>query len=83
MRDAFRAYEDPSQSFHDYADFLQSNPRYQQALSQADDAEAFTRSLQAAGYATDPQYADKILRIADSEVMRLAAADHAVRHPLG
>lgn len=83
LRDAFRAYENPSQSFADYADFLQSNPRYQQALSQADDAEAFTRSLQAAGYATDPQYADKILRIADSEVMRLAAADHAVRHPLG
>lgn len=83
MRDAFRAYDDPSQSFQDYANFLQSNPRYQQALSQADDAEAFTRSLQAAGYATDPQYADKILRIADSEVMRLAAADHAVRHPLG
>ncbi|MFG1497971.1 flagellar assembly peptidoglycan hydrolase FlgJ [Saccharospirillum sp. HFRX-1] len=83
MRDAFRAYEDPRQSFADYANFLQSNPRYQQALNQADDAEAFTRSLQAAGYATDPQYADKILRIADSEVMRLAAADHAVRHPLG
>jgi len=62
---------------------LQSNPRYQQALSQADDAEAFTRSLQAAGYATDPQYADKILRIADSDVMRLAAAEHAASNPLG
>ena len=83
MRDAFRAYEDPSQSFDDYANFLQSNPRYQQALSQADDAEAFTRSLQAAGYATDPQYAEKILRIADSDVMRLAAAEHAASNPLG
>lgn len=83
VRDAFRAYDDASQSFDDYADFLQSSPRYQQALNQADDAEAFTRSLQAAGYATDPQYADKILRIADSEVMRLAAADHFARNPLG
>lgn len=83
IRDAFRAYEEPSQSFDDYAEFLQSSPRYQQALNQADDPEAFARSLQAAGYATDPHYADKILRIADSDLMRLAAAEHASRHTLG
>lgn len=83
ISDAFRAYDDPAQSFDDYAEFLSSSPRYQQALEQAQDAESFARSLQAAGYATDPDYADKILRIADSDVMRLAAADHVASHPLG
>ncbi|WP_127555165.1 flagellar assembly peptidoglycan hydrolase FlgJ [Saccharospirillum alexandrii] len=66
IRDAFRAYEDPSQSFNDYVDFLSTNPRYQAALDQASDSEQFVRSLQSAGYATDPDYADKILRIANS-----------------
>lgn len=66
IRDAFRAYEDPAQSFNDYVDFLSSNPRYQGALEQAANPEQFVRSLQSAGYATDPDYADKILRIANS-----------------
>lgn len=66
IRDAFRAYDDPSQSFNDYVDFLSSNPRYQAALDQVSDSEQFVRSLQSAGYATDPDYADKILRIANS-----------------
>lgn len=65
IRDAFRAYEDPSQSFNDYVDFLKSNPRYQAALDQVADPEQFVRSLQSAGYATDPEYADKILSIAN------------------
>lgn len=66
IRDAFRAYEDPSQSFNDYVDFLKNNPRYQAALDQVESPEQFVRSLQSAGYATDPEYADKILRIASS-----------------
>ncbi|HET8905296.1 MAG TPA: flagellar assembly peptidoglycan hydrolase FlgJ, partial [Saccharospirillum sp.] len=66
IRDAFRAYEDPSQSFNDYVDFLKNNPRYQAALDQVDDPERFVRSLQSAGYATDPEYANKILRIASN-----------------
>lgn len=63
QRAAFRAYDDPAQSFADYVDFLHQNPRYREALAQAPDAEGYLRGLQAAGYATDPAYADKILAI--------------------
>jgi flagellar protein FlgJ len=77
IRDAFRAYEDPAQSFDDYVDFLSANPRYQQALEQAGDPELFVRSLQSAGYATDPEYADKILRIAEG--MPFARANPGTR----
>lgn len=60
----FRAYDSYKQSFHDLVDFLQSNPRYQTALSSTGNSEKFVRELQAAGYATDPQYARKINQIA-------------------
>ncbi len=60
---AFRAYESIAASFDDYAAFITNNPRYGEALRQAGSAEGYVRELQAAGYATDPQYADKVLRV--------------------
>ncbi len=68
----FRAYESYEQSFSDYVDFLQRNPRYREALSKTDDPKAYFSALQDAGYATDPSYADKILRILDSDAMQRA-----------
>lgn len=59
----FRAYESPEQSLHDYVELIQSNPRYQAALSVASDTKAYFQRLQAAGYATDPNYAQKILSV--------------------
>ena len=58
----FRRYSSIEDSFNDYQDFL-SQPRYQKALSVTDDANAFIQELQNAGYATDPQYSQKISRI--------------------
>jgi len=60
---SFRAYHQVGESFDDLVNFLQSNPRYQQALSVKHDPVAFARALQKAGYATDPQYADKLIAI--------------------
>ncbi|MEX0584146.1 MAG: flagellar assembly peptidoglycan hydrolase FlgJ [Natronospirillum sp.] len=62
----FRAYDDFAQSFADYQDFLSRHPRYEQALQVAPDGPAYARALQSAGYATDPAYAEKIDRIANS-----------------
>ncbi|MBK1734840.1 hypothetical protein CKO15_05960 [Halorhodospira abdelmalekii] len=59
----FRAYASVDESFADYVDFLERNPRYQQALLAGDDPRQFVRALQEAGYATDPAYADKLERI--------------------
>ena len=59
-RAAFRSYANVEQRLQDYVDFMKEHPRYQQALKVADDPEQYTQALQDAGYATDPQYAQKI-----------------------
>lgn len=62
----FRAYSSYADAFGDYANLLRSNPRYAQVLAQAVqglDAESFAQGLQQAGYATDPDYADKLSQI--------------------
>ena len=64
---AFRAYKTIEDSFNDFTDFLSSGPRYQETLSKSSDSEQFLHSLQKAGYATDPNYADKIIGILKSE----------------
>ena len=72
-RARFRAYDSYQESFADYVDFVQRNPRYREALSNTQNPAAYFQSLQAAGYATDPDYAEKIKRILDSEPMQRAA----------
>jgi len=74
-RSAFRAYGSWAESFQDYVEFLRTNPRYREALTHAGDPHAFAGALQAAGYATDPAYADKIRSIlAGGRFHRLVAA---------
>jgi peptidoglycan hydrolase FlgJ len=67
----FRAYDSPEQGLSDYAQFLQSNPRYAAALGTGDDVEAFGKALQRAGYATDPNYAIKLAAVARELKSRL------------
>ncbi|MBJ7549113.1 flagellar assembly peptidoglycan hydrolase FlgJ [Marinomonas ostreistagni] len=64
---AFRAYDSFAQSFDDYADFLKASERYQNALEVGDNAAMFAAYLQKGGYATDPEYADKISNILSSK----------------
>lgn len=63
----FRVYDNFSEAFDDFVGFLKSNSRYQPALEKAADSEQFLQNLQKAGYATDPNYADKILGILNSD----------------
>ena len=65
----FRSYDSYQDSFNDYVDFLQTQPRYQGALKQAADPEKFIEGLHKAGYATDPAYADKIKQIMNSSTV--------------
>ncbi|MEC4089445.1 flagellar assembly peptidoglycan hydrolase FlgJ [Pseudoalteromonas rubra] len=62
---SFRAYDSLKDSINDYVDFLQSNPRYQEALTKTDNPDQYLDALQQAGYATDPDYAEKIKRVLD------------------
>ena len=58
----FRVYKSLGHAFEDYADFLQSNPRYSNVLEAKTDS-AYAQGLQDSGYATDPKYAEKILSV--------------------
>lgn len=59
----WRKYATWLECIQDHAAFLLDNPRYKTAFERCDDAEEFTRAVAAAGYATDPQYAGKIISI--------------------
>lgn len=69
MVEKFRAYNSYAEGFNDYAKLLLDNPRYAKVL-QSTDAAAFASGLQRAGYATDPLYAEKLIRILNSEVLQ-------------
>lgn len=62
VRARFRAYGSYDEAFTDYAKFITRNPRYANVLATDDPAEA-AHGLQKAGYATDPQYGQKLVRI--------------------
>ena len=62
-RAAFRAYGSYEESFADYARFIREQPRYQEALRQAGTPRGYIQALQQAGYATDPDYARKVMAI--------------------
>ena len=62
VRAKFRAYASYEEAFTDYARFITRNPRYANVLATADPAQA-AHGLQRAGYATDPKYAEKLVRI--------------------
>jgi peptidoglycan hydrolase FlgJ len=72
-RATFRAYGSYGEAFRDYAKLLQSKPRFSEVLGQQDGMQ-FARSLQQAGYATDPMYADKLARIISGSTLRQAMA---------
>ena len=61
----FKAYYTLEQSIDDHGGFFTRNKRYRPALAVADDARAFAREIQDAGYATDPSYASKLIQLMD------------------
>ncbi len=69
QRADFRAYDSYADSFEDYTRFISDKPRYQNALNVTEDPKQYAHELQTAGYATDPNYAEKIGRIFDSPIL--------------
>ncbi|CAB3731240.1 glycoside hydrolase family 73 protein [Paraburkholderia rhynchosiae] len=72
----FRKYSDWLGSIQDHAAFLINNPRYAPAFLTTDSA-SFAKAVAAAGYATDPQYAQKIIAILNAH--NLASLDAPVQ----
>ncbi len=59
---SFRDYADLGSSVQGYADFINNNPRYGK-LKGAQGIDAQLEALQASGYATDPNYSNKLRSI--------------------
>jgi len=59
----FRAYNSYAEAFSDYTSLLRDNPRYAQVLHQGQTVPDAAYALQHAGYATDPNYADKLVKV--------------------
>ena len=64
----FRAYDSYEASFKDYARMISQSPRYAKAREQTSSAYAYASGLQQAGYATDPEYANKLSRAINSAI---------------
>ena len=63
--DPFRAYKSLQESIADHGLFFVRNSRYAPARAMAHDARAFAQAIADAGYATDPAYAAKLVRLMD------------------
>lgn len=60
VKDYFRKYATPEESFTDHASFFIHNPRYADALKVKTDAVEFLNAIAKAGYATAPNYAETL-----------------------
>jgi flagellum-specific peptidoglycan hydrolase FlgJ len=63
VKDYFRKYNSPEECFDDHASFFKKNPRYRFALAVPCDPEQMALQVARAGYATDPGYADTLLKV--------------------
>ena len=76
-KSCFRKYDNVVQSFFDHSDFLVENIRYQ-PLFQLDklDYKAWAKGLKDCGYATHPQYDEKLVEVIEG--YSLWIYDHAI-----
>lgn len=78
MNQYFKKYGSLEESFKDYVNLITGSQRYHAALDHRGNSELFIQGLQKAGYATDPGYADKILKIYRNPNLQ-AAVEHVAR----
>ena len=65
----WRKYPSWQASMEDHAAFLRRNPRYKACFLCAT-ASAFAKALLQAGYATDPEYANKLITLMDKHQLQ-------------
>jgi flagellar protein FlgJ len=78
-RTAFRAYASIDESVNDFARLLKNSPRYREVIAAGGDTRAYVDSIGKSGYATDPQYANKLNRILNSGALRAALVSRTVK----
>jgi flagellar protein FlgJ len=71
-RAAFRAYGSVAESVGDFAQLLQNSPRYREVVANGANAQAYVEQIGKSGYATDPQYGNKLNNLLHSSTFRAA-----------
>jgi len=71
-RTAFRAYGSIEESVSDFANLLSNSPRYRDAIAAGGSAQAYIQGIAKSGYATDPEYGNKLNQILNSSTLRAA-----------
>lgn len=62
--ECFRKYDSPEESFRDHSDFLRYRDRYKFLFDlEPTDYKGWAHGLRKAGYATDPKYPEKLIRL--------------------
>ena len=75
--ECFRKYDTVEESYQDHADFLDQQPRYDSLFAySSDDYRSWARGLKAAGYATAPDYAQRLIRIIEDNQLYLFDEDN-------
>jgi len=75
-KECFRRYDDPLESFRDHSYFLTLRDRYRRLFElDVTDYRGWAKGLKAAGYATNPSYAEKLIAIIEN--YSLYKFDHA------
>jgi LysM repeat protein len=70
--ECFRKYKHSEQSFKDHSEFLRGGRRYAFLFDlDPTDYKGWARGLKIAGYATDPQYAEKLIKIIEENKLYL------------
>ena len=75
---SFRSYDSYQHSFNDYVDFIKTSSRYQNTLQHSASPHDYMQGLQDAGYATDPKYTEKVIRIMNSDYLSGYSASSSV-----
>jgi peptidoglycan hydrolase FlgJ len=69
-RTSFRAYGSIEESVNDFASLLRNSPRYRDVLAAGGNADAYVDSIAKSGYATDPEYGNKLNQILRSDTLQ-------------
>ncbi len=85
--ECFRKYDSPEESFRDHSDFLRYRDRYKFLFDyELTDYKSWAYGLKSAGYATDPKYPEKLIRLIEEyelyqyDSMQPAEAEKEAQH---
>jgi flagellar protein FlgJ len=71
-RSTFRAYGSIEDSVNDFANLLKNSPRYREVLAAGGNSGGYVASMGKSGYATDPDYGNKLNQILGSDTLQWA-----------